>query len=484
MTDPADAALTELAARIAARELTAEALVSAVLARADALEARLNCFVTIRPSEALEAARAADREIARRGPRGPLHGIPVAVKDCIAVAGWPVTNGSPAWRRVPSFDAAAVERLRAAGAIVIGKNTMHEWAMGGTCIRTPSGPVRNPWNPDRIPGGSSGGSAAAVSAGLAVAAIGTDGMGSIRTPAAFCGVVGLKPTFGRVSRYGDLPPSSSWVNHVGSITRTVADARVMLASISGPDPRDPMSRTGPRVVARAAQRASAPLDPSALRVGRLRSPLDVDSLLAVTAAVDAAAARLRSLGASVEDVAVPTLGLAPLVAAGTGSETQATLLQLALEGPGTFLNPDIRYRVLAAEFVRAADVRRARQLATLIRRDLDAALRRVDVLMLPTAPTPAYPIDATRVAVGAGEVVDLGRPGGQARITTRLTFPFNVAGMPAISVPAPGLVDGLPVGIQLVAPAWADERLLDVAALIESPGDPGLPPIVRSIADC
>ena len=177
MTGTADASLTELAARIAARELTAEALVEALLARIEALEPRLNSFVTVRAAEAREAARAADREIARRGPRGPLHGIPVAVKDCLAVAGWPVTNGSPGWSIEPAFDAAVVERLRAAGAIVIGKNTMHEWAMGGTCIRTPTGPVRNPWDPDRIPGGSSGGSTAAVSAGLAVAAVATDGMG-------------------------------------------------------------------------------------------------------------------------------------------------------------------------------------------------------------------------------------------------------------------------------------------------------------------
>jgi aspartyl-tRNA(Asn)/glutamyl-tRNA(Gln) amidotransferase subunit A len=473
VTNPADATLTELAARIARRELTVESLVSAVLSRIDILEPRLNCFTTLRADEGMEAARAADREIARRGPRSPLHGIPIAVKDCLAVAGWPVTNGSLRWRQVPSFDAAVVERLRAAGAIVLGKNTMHEWAMGGTCIRTPNGPVRNPWDTDRIPGGSSGGSAAAVSAGLVVAAVGTDGMGSIRAPSAFCGVVGLKPTFGRISRYGDLPPSSSWVNHVGSITRTVADARVLLEVMSGADPRDPTSRTP-----EGRERATLPpVSAAALHVGRLRSPLDADTLPAVTAAVDAAATHLESLGATVEEVTVPSLGLAPLVTAGTGSETQATLLRLALEGPDTFLNPDIRYRILASEFIRAVDARRARQLASQIRADLDAALRRVDVLLLATIPVPAYPIAATSAVVGDGHVVDLLRPGGQARITTRLTFPFNVAGLPAVSVPAASLVDGMPVGIQLVAPAWADEWLLDVAALVESKGRPGGPPI-------
>jgi aspartyl-tRNA(Asn)/glutamyl-tRNA(Gln) amidotransferase subunit A len=312
-----------------------------------------------------------------------------------------------------------------------------------------------------------------------VAAIGTDGMGSIRTPAAFCGVVGLKPTFGRVSRFGDLPPSSSQVNHVGTITRTVADAGLMLAAISGPDRRDPTSRTAPRVTLRST---AEPIDPATLRVGHLHSPLDADTLPAVARAVDAAVARLRSIGATIEDVDVASLGLAPLLTAVTGTETQAILLPLALQGPAAFLNPDIRYRILAAEFVRAADVRRARQLATRIRADLDAALRRVDVLILPTAPVPAYPIDATEVVVGSGESVDVRRPGGQARITTRLTFPFNVAGLPAVSVPAPDLIGGMPVGIQLVASAWADDRLLRVAALIESAGAPGLPPIVRSKA--
>ena len=218
-------------------------------------------------------------------------------------------NGSPLMAtNVTTFDAAVVERLRAAGAIILGKTAMHEWAMGGTCIRQPGGPVRNPWDPDRVPGGSSGGSAVAVAAGLAIAAIGTDGMGSIRTPASFCGVVGLKPTSGLVSRFGELPPTSSGVDHIGPLARSVEDARVILRVIAGPDPRDPTSRV-------AVQVDGTPvLDGSRLRIGLVRSPVDADVLPAVRQAVEDTAGLLAARGATLTEVALPSLGHAALLA--------------------------------------------------------------------------------------------------------------------------------------------------------------------------
>jgi aspartyl-tRNA(Asn)/glutamyl-tRNA(Gln) amidotransferase subunit A len=399
----------------------------------------------------------------------------VAIKDNLAVSGWRTTNGSPRMTdHVTAFDAAVVERLRAAGAVILGKTALHEWAMGGTCSRQPGGPVRNPWDLGRVPGGSSGGSAVAVATGMASAAIGTDGMGSIRTPAAYCGVIGLKPTYGLVSRYGALPPTSSWSDHVGSLTRTVGDARLVLDAIGGPDPRDPTSRTRPEIA------QDDLLDATTIRVGLVRSPLDGDIHPAVRAAIDEVAVRLARRGAAIETVELPSLANMSLVGPSLGSESQEVLLPLALEGPLAFANPDLRHRVLAAEFIRAADVRRARAIAMTIRVDVLRALETVDVLLLPTTTTPAFEIWASEVVVGDGELVDMEMPGGQARLTTRLTLPFNIVGTPAISLPAPGLVDGLPVGIQLVGRRWADNALLNVAALVEADGAAYASPPMRA----
>lgn len=465
MSELAFASIGELAPRVAAREVSPVELVEAVLARIDRHDPLLGAYVRVDAAGARAAASEAEAEIAATGTRGPLHGVPLAVKDNIAVAGQPTTNGSPLMAdHVTTFDAAAVERLRAAGAIVIGKTALHEWAMGGTCIRQPGGPVRNPWDVERVPGGSSGGSAVAVAAGLATAALGTDGMGSIRTPASWCGVVGFKPTYGLVSRFGVLPPTSSGVDHLGPIARTVSDVRLLLDALAGPDPRDPTSRRRPNRL------QDRPLDPRDLRVGLIRSPLDADVTPAVRNVVADAAERLAAAGATLEEVELPILGVVPLLAPATLTESQGWLLRLALDHPDGFANPDIRYRILASEFIRAADVRRARQLSARLRAEVDAALSTFDVLLLPANPRPAYPIAAQTVTIGDGEEIDVTKPGGQARITTRLAIPFNVAGLPAVSLPAPDLVDGTPVGIQLVGRRWQDHHLLDVAALLEQAG--------------
>jgi aspartyl-tRNA(Asn)/glutamyl-tRNA(Gln) amidotransferase subunit A len=464
--------IAELAVLIAGGDVTPLDLVDDVLDRAYRLEP-LHAYVTLDARGAREAATSATREISRSGPRGPLHGIPIAIKDNIDVAGLPTRNGSPLMEgHVAASDAAVVERLRDAGAIIVGKTALHEWAMGGTCIRQPGGPVRNPWDPTRVPGGSSGGSAVAVAVGLAVAAIGTDGMGSIRTPAAYCGVIGLKPTYGLVSRYGVLPPTSSPFDHVGPLARSVADARILLEAIAGPDPRDPTSRVG----------TAEPSDENSLRVGIVESDLLDDVIPEVAAAVAEAVGLMESRGARMERVPLPLLAYAPLLAAATLTESHGVLLPFAAAGPNGFANPDIRYRILATEFVRAADVRRARQLASVLRAEVEAALRDVDVLLLPTSCTPAFPIAATDVRVGRAEVVDIRRPGGQARITTRLGLPFNIAGVPAITLPAPSLVDGLPVGVQLVGRRWGDADLLAAATRLEAAGaHVRVPPLMPEI---
>lgn len=469
--DLATAPISWLAPRIAAREISPVEVLDAVLARIDRLEGAVHAYVTLDEAGAILAAREAEREIAAGAYRGPLHGIPVGIKDSIAVAGLPATNGSPAMtRHVPAEDATSVARLRAAGAVILGKHALHEWAMGGTCAVIPSGPVHNPWNLARVPGGSSGGSAAAVSSGLAAAAVGTDGWGSIRTPASYCGVVGLKPTRGLVSRRGEFPATTAWNNQMGPIARTVADVRIMLEALAGPDPRDPSSRTRP------VGASTAPVEARTLRVGLARTPLDSDIRPAVRTAVDRGASILAGLGADVVEVSLPSLGHASLAIASLGTEARHVLLPLALRADAPFGNPEIRLRVLAGELWTRDDVRRAYVVAATIRAEIEATLALVDVLLLPTNSTPAFPIGAERWTVGSGEVVEMNRTYGQGRVTTRLTLPFNYAGVPALSLPAPDLVDGMPVGIQLVGRPWEDGRLLDVAALLEAEGAAWRPP--------
>lgn len=456
-----------LAPRLAAREISSVELVGAVLDRVEQLEPLLEAYITLRPEEALEAAARADGEIGRGGHRGPLHGVPVAVKDNIAVAGWPTTNGSRAWaHHVTDFDATVVTRLRAAGAVILGKTALHEWGMGGTCTDMFFGTVRNPWDTSRVPGGSSGGSAAAVAAGLATAALGTDGMGSVRTPASYCGVVGLKPTHGLLSRFGDLPPSSSWLHDVGILARDVGDAAILLEALAGPDPADPSSAAPPAGW-------SVPLPPAAdaagLRVGRLRGWFEDDAVAEVIDALDGAAAALASAGASVEDAGFDGARHVQLALTGLVSESQAVLLPIALDDPSAFAGRETRARILAAELVPAVDARRARQLRNRIRAEAAELMERFDLLLVASNSTPPFPIRAREVAVGRGStVVDLRRPGGQGRITTRLATPFSLTGQPAISVPAPVADGGLPIGIGLVGRRWGEAVLLRAARALEA----------------
>ncbi len=482
MTDVATLTIAQVAPLVQRREVSPVEVTAAVLHRIDLLDGTLRAYLSVFADEALAAARAAEREIAAGSYRGPLHGLPLSVKDCLAVRGWPTTNGSRLMAdNVTTYDATAVRRLREAGAIVVGKNTMHEWAMGGTCSNMSFGTVRNPWNQDYIPGGSSGGSAVAVSASMAFGAIGTDAMGSIRTPAAYCGVVGVKATYGLVSRFGELPPTSSWMDHVGPIAKDVRDAAILLQALAGFDPRDPTSIAGPPVdYGREIDRGVA-----GLRVGVPHTFFYDETVPPVAEGVGAAVRLLEGLGAEVRDVEIPSLEHVHLLAAATQTETQAFLLPFALEQGEGFASQDIRYRVLAAEFVRAADRLKALRLRNRIRREFQEAMQEVDLLVTPTNSSAAYPIDAPRVVLGRGDrVVDLQSPGGQNRVTTRLTFPLNAVGLPAITVPCGFVAEGLPYGVQLIARRWREDQLFRAAHAYESASGNGyrLPPTAKEVA--
>lgn len=475
------APISEVANRISAGEVSPVELVGTVLDRIRTLDPVLRAYITVFEEEALAGARIAADEIASGNYRGPLHGIPVAVKDNVAVAGHPTTNGSVLWAdHTTDFDAEAVTRLRRAGAILLGKNNMHEWGMGGTCKDMHFGTVRNPWDPARIPGGSSGGSAAAVSAGMAWAAVGTDGWGSIRTPASYCGVVGLMPTPGLVSRFGELPPTSSWHHTIGPITRTVEDAAALLDVMAGHDPKDPMS-IHPRF--EGSYRDGLGKGIGRLRVGLPGSYFFDDALAEVEETVREAARVLESLGAAVEEVALAAFYEIPLALAAAQHESQSLLLPYALAHADGFATPEIRYRILAGEFVSATDHRRGMQVRNEIRAGVARVFETVDVVLSPCNSTVAFPIDARHVDIGGGRCVDLDRPGAQSRLTTRLTLPWNLAGVPAISIPSGRYAGGLPVGLQLSARRLHEPLLLRVAAAYEAAAGGYRPPPLPEAAE-
>ncbi|HEX2150523.1 MAG TPA: amidase, partial [Stellaceae bacterium] len=296
----------EAARAIAARELSPVELMRALLDRIERLDPKLNVFIRLDADAAMAAARAAEAEIVSGRPRGKLHGVPVGIKDIIDVAGLPTTCHSKILiDNIASADAACVARLRGAGAIVLGKLSTHEFAIGGPSFDLPWPPARNPWNPDHHPGGSSSGSGAGVAAGLFPIALGSDTGGSVRNPASACGIVGLKPTYGLVSRRGVFPLSFT-LDHIGPLTRTVADNALMLEAIAGHDPRDPGSAAAPAGHYAAALESGV----RGLRFGFIRHfhEADLPADPEVTAALENVARTLQSLGAEIRDIGLPTLG--------------------------------------------------------------------------------------------------------------------------------------------------------------------------------
>ncbi len=448
----------ELAPMIQRREISPVDVVRELFERIDRLEPRIRGYITLQPEHAMDRAKAAEAEIQSGTYRGPLHGVPMGIKDNIAVEGWPTTNGSAVMSDfVTDYDATVVSRLRNAGAIVVGKNNMHEWAMGGTCSNGAFGTVHNPWDESRVPGGSSGGSAAAVSASLAYGSIGTDGMGSIRTPASYCGVVGYKPTYGLVSRFGQLPPTSSTSDHLGPIAKDATDAALFMSVLAGYDPNDPTS------IRSASKDYVAGIDRgiSGLRIGIPVGFFFDQTDPEVGAIVRAGIAALASLGAEVREVHIPWVDKIGLVSAAQGNESNLFLLELARQGPQSFGDRTIFDRVVAGQFVRRADANKANQLRSLIRREFVNALQEVDVIVTPTNVSTAFPIDVEGALPG-------GKPGGNLAITNTLTSPFNFTGMPAISVPCGFTAAGLPVGMTISGRHWEDDVVLRTARAYES----------------
>ncbi len=465
MMDLQDMTLAEAARRIEAREVSPVELTQAYLDRIDRLDPELNTFVTLTRARALEDAAKAEADLAAGRYLGALHGIPVSIKDNLATAGVRTTAGSKHlsdW--VPDEDATVVARLRQAGAVILGKTNMHEWAAGCSTINPWYGTTRNPWDRNRVSGGSSGGSAASVAAGLALGSIGTDNAGSVRNPASLCGVVGLKATYGRVSRFGGVAGTGGYTtDHFGVLTRTVRDSGLMLQAIAGPDPRDPLSSDTPvpDFSARVGEGVAG------LRIGIVREYFDALAADEVKDAVATAVELLESLGMSVQELSVPYVEHIPMVQLVTARVENLSPADSFLRARPRDYSPGLMYRQVHALTLPAHAYVTAQRVRRLVCEAFDRAFEQVDVIVSPAVSMPAETIEEWEQGYveTAGGRIPLSD--GRGTRGTLCTIPFNVTGAPAVSVPCGFSSEGLPVGLQIAAPHFQEPALLRVAHAYE-----------------
>ncbi|HKI97716.1 MAG TPA: amidase [bacterium] len=450
--EPTHWSLVEVADAIAARRISSEEVVQACLARIERTQPTLNSFLGVEAEEALAAARAADAELSRSGPRGPLHGVPLAHKDMFYRAGKLCTCGSLIrrdWR--PDVTCTLLERLDAAGAVTLGRLNMNEFATGPHGLNQHTGHCHNPWNPQHITGGSSSGSGAAVAGRQVYGALGSDTGGSVRLPAAFCGVVGIKPTYGRVSRYGMLPLSFS-TDQAGPLARTVRDAARLLKVIAGHDPRDPTSSREPVPDYEAA--LGRPI--RGMRIG-LPTSYYTDGLSEPTgAALEAAQAVFQRLGAELHAVDLPDHDLLyPLGTIITRTEAATAHATWLHERPQDY-SPQVRARISIGMFVPATRYLDALNLrGAVLQRVMEQVYSQVDVLLVPGTSFPAPPIAD----------VDVGDSPGYLELLaaiTRCTQPANYLGLPALALPMGFAESGLPLSMQLIGRPFGEARLLQL----------------------
>lgn len=455
--EPCELTLWDAADRIRDRRLSPVELAESVLSRIDAADGRVGAFVTVTADHALRAARAAESEIANGNRRGPLHGVCVGVKDLVDTRGIRTTASSRVrGDHVPASDAAVLERLADAGAVLVGKTHTHEFANG---VITPT--TRNPWNLDRIPGGSSGGSAAAVAARMCQGAIGTDTAGSVRIPASVCGTVGLKPTYGRVSRRGVAPLSWS-LDHVGVLARTVRDVALLMDAIAGYDRADPATCEVP--VPDHGAELAAGVEGLVLGVPRNYFWERIDP--EVEAAVRAAIQQLESLGARLRDVELPYAELYMGAEFGMLFPEASAYHQETLRSQGCLYEADVRVLLEAGELMPATDYIKALRARTLIQRGWRDMFTGLDAVVAPTLPA---------VAAKVGELAFTWPGGGQERVSdsyVRTSAPANLTGLPALSVPCGFSAAGLPIGFQIIGRPFDEPRVLRIGAATEAANGP------------
>lgn len=468
----------EIQAQVAGRKVSATEICRAALDRIAALDSRVRAFLAVDEAGALAAAAEADRRLAAGEPAGPLAGVPIVLKDNLCTRNFPTTCASRIlenWK--PPYDAAVVERVKAAGAIPLGKANLDEFAMGSSCENSAYHPTHNPWNTACVPGGSSGGSAAAVAAGYAPLALGSDTGGSIRQPAALCGVIGFKPTYGRVSRYGLIAFASS-LDQIGPFARTVEDAALLLAVISGRDPQDATSAEVPVPDYRALIQGGV----RGLKIGLPEEYYGEGLDPEIRAAVEAAQRVLQDQGAELRPVSLPhtryCLATYYLVAPAEASSNLARYdgVQYGLRMPADQLTAmygatrsagfgaEVKRRIMLGTYALSAGYydayyKKALQVRTLIQRDFNQALAECDLILTPTSPTPAF-----RLGEKTADPLTM-------YLSDIYTISVNLAGLPGLSVPCGFTVQGLPIGLQLIGKAFAEETLLRAAQAYQAATD-------------
>jgi aspartyl-tRNA(Asn)/glutamyl-tRNA(Gln) amidotransferase subunit A len=460
------------------KETTSREITQSVLRRIEEVEPRIHAYIALTPEMALEQATQADLRW-QKGDVGPLTGIPLAIKDLICTRGVPTTCGSHILQNyIPTYDATVIEKLRAAGAVFVGKSNMDEFAMGSSTENSFFGPTRNPWDLERIPGGSSGGSAAAVAADECIGSLGSDTGGSIRQPAACCGVVGMKPTYGRISRYGLVAFASS-LDQIGPFGKDVHDVALLLNEISGHEPRDSTSVDLP--VPDYGRALQTDLRDIVLGVPKecFAEGLDPDVASAVRQAIETC----QNLNARIEEVSLPhseyAVAVYYIIAPAEASSNLARydgvkygfrakgshdLLEMYKETRLQGFGAEVKRRIMLGTYALSAGYydayyRKASQVRTLIGQDFKKAFARCDALIMPTAPTPAFKL---------GEKVD---DPLQMYLSDIFTIPCNLAGLPGLSLPCGIGRNGLPIGLQILADHFQEEKILRVAYAFEQNTD-------------
>jgi aspartyl-tRNA(Asn)/glutamyl-tRNA(Gln) amidotransferase subunit A len=462
------ASIEELSVLLARRKISPVELVTLFLGRIERHNPALNAYLTVTGDRALVDAKNSEKLLLRGRSRGPLEGIPISIKDNLYTQSVRTTAGSKFLHDfIPQFDATAVARLRNAGAVILGKTNLHEFAYGITTTNPHYGAAHNPWNLERIPGGSSGGSAAAISAGLCVASIGTDTGGSIRIPASLCGIFGIKPTFGRVSCYGAVPLAQS-LDHVGPLTRTAADAALLLGVISGADPKDSSTLAQPEFKPFSSASAIASrLRPRFTRKHPLRLGLPKDYFFdsvdpEIASPIDAAARSFEKLGAIVDVVSLPYVhdGDAPSTTIALAEATHVHDSKGWFPAHAADYGEDVRKRLEMGRDIRAADYLAALDARKRVLADFEGAFERVDAIIAPATPIAAPRIGEDAVMIGSKE----------EKIRSaliRTNRPANLTGLPALSMHCGWTKNGLPIGLQLLGKLWDEESLLAIARLFE-----------------
>ena len=452
--------LVEQSKLIEGRQISSVEIVQACLDRVHATDAVMRAFITVMGDEALRDAKEADQAVARGGRRGPLHGVPIAVKDLIDVEAVRTTSGSKTRADfVPEADATCVRRLRQGGAIILGKTNLNEFALGATGENPHYGDTRNPWGRQRLSGGSSGGSAAAVASGTCAAALGTDTGGSVRIPAALCGVVGLKPTYGRISLCGVALLAWS-LDHVGVLARGVEDAALVLNEICGPDPADPSCLDVPAPDFTAGLRRGAETMTISVPKEFVWDVLTDDVERAVRTGIE----MLRECGAAVRDASLPLLA--------TGAEASAAILgaeafavyQDVVEEQGDLIDPNVKARFEAGALISTAAYIAAQRDRAALKAQVKRALQEADVLAMPTCAAAAAEFGQADVTVRGGSMPVL-------NALTRLTRLSNLTGFPSISICCGFGQDGMPIGMQLIGRPLEEATLIRVAYAYEQAAD-------------